>query len=203
MRVKCRFNLLFVLLLPCLLAAILSSCKKGGSEVTAPYIASIHDAIDTPAIKAYLSSHTTLDTIVLNNVKKSDSTQLRYMLVPLARGDSSHNPHPTIDSGVVFNYSLRILSRNSAGAIIDSVGTPGYSVSPLNETLPGISEGIQYLHRGQRILLFLPSSLGFRDNPTDVTYNMLTGAQKVTIVPANSILIFDITLTGVTRLLVP
>ncbi len=182
----------------CFISALLASCSKGGNEITAAYNPIPHDAIDVPLIEGFLASHSILDTIHLNHVKKSDSTQLRYMIVPNPRGDSSRNHQPTLDSGVVFNYTLRRLSK--PGTIIDSVGTPGYSVTPLSQTLPCLVEGIKYLHRGQRILLFVPSSLGFRDNPTDVTYNLITGEQRTTTVMPNSVLIFDITLTHISRL---
>ncbi len=203
---SCMKNRNYLYLYLCLAACALSvlllpSCTKNlAGSVTSAYVAGPHDAIDTPLIKAYLASHTTLDSVKLTNVKKSDSTQLRYMIVLPARGDSSHNPQPKQDSGVVFNYSIRIMANNKAGRVIDSVGAPGYTVSPLNQTIRGLTEGLQYITRGERILLFMPSSLAFRDNPTDVTYNLLTGGQRTTTVPPNSVLIFDVTLTRVTKL---
>lgn|GEM_PF-824838 len=191
--------LIFTLLAGSLLSGLFFSCSKSSNSLTGPYIAAGHDAIDTVAINKFLAANTMLDTIHLK-VVKSDSTQLRYMIMTPVRGDSSHNSKPTRDSAVVFNYSLRVLKNGKAGPIIDSVGAPGYRVSPLKETLTCFTEALQRIPRGYRILLFVPSSLGFRDNPTDVTYNRLSGAQQITIVPANSVLIFDVTLTGVQKL---
>lgn len=190
---------IFTLMATCLFPVLFFSCSKSSNSLTDPYIASGHDAVDTVAINKYLLTNDMLDTIHLK-VVKSDSTQLRYMIIKPNRGDSSHNSIPTRDSAVVFNYSLRVLKNGKAGPVIDSVGTPGYRVSPLKETLSCFAEGLERIPRGYRILLFVPSSLGFRDNPTDVTYNRLSGAQQITIVPANSVLIFDVTLTGVQKL---
>lgn len=197
-RKSVRLNI-FLMLAASLISVSLLCCSKGANSITAPYIAAGHDAIDTVAINKFLSTTSMLDTIHLHIVK-SDSTQLRYMILKPLRGDSSHNSKPTRDSAVVFNYSLRVLKGGKAGPVIDSVGAPGYRVSPLRETLACFTEGLQRIPRGYRILLIVPSSLGFRDNPTDVTYNRLSGAQQITIVPANSVLIFDVTLTGVHKL---
>lgn len=195
---KPSFLTFYLLITICFISTLLASCTKGGNDITAVYNPIPHDAVDIPVIEKFLAANSRLDTIVLNHVKKSDSTQLRYMIVPNPRGDSSRNHQPTLDSGVVFNYTLRRLSK--PGTLIDSVGAPGYSVTPLSQTLPCLVEGIKYLHRGQRILLFVPSSLGFRDNPTDVTYNLITGEQRTTTVMPNTVLIFDVTLTRISRL---
>lgn len=189
------------------LLVTIGSCTKNGNSITAPYNATIHDSTDAPRIRAFLATKPVVYNSGQGNVqltgmsRDSINSMLYFKHIP----PDSANHRPTLDSGVVFNYSLRLLmhdskrGRDTLGKVIDSVGVPGYTVSPLSETLPAISRGLQNIRRGERIVLVVPSSLGFRDNPTDVTNNLLSGGQATTTVPANSILVFDITLVRLRR----
>lgn len=195
------------------LLVTIGSCTKNGNSITATYNATIHDSTDVPRIRAFLATKPIVYNSGQGNVQltgMSRDSMLFFKHVPPDSGKHCPtldlgNHCPTLDSGVVFNYSLRLLThdskrgRDTLSKVIDSVGVPGYTVSPLSETLPAISRGLLHINRGERIILVVPSSLGFRDNPTDVTNNLLSGGQATTTVPANSILVFDITLVRLRR----
>ncbi len=187
------------------LLVTIGSCTKNGNSITATYNAAIHDSADAPRIRAFLSTKPVVYNSGQGNVQLTGMSRDSMLYFKHVPPDSAKNLPPTLDSGVVFNYSLRLLmhdskrGRDTLGKVIDSVGAPGYTVSPLSETLPAISRGLLHINRGERIILVVPSSLGFRDNPTDVTNNLLSGGQATTTVPANSILVFDITLVRLRR----
>ncbi|HHX81860.1 MAG TPA: FKBP-type peptidyl-prolyl cis-trans isomerase [Pseudomonadaceae bacterium] len=68
------------------------------------------------------------------------------------------------------------------GTIFDSSVDRGEPLSfPLNGVIPGWTEGLQLMSVGDKYRLFVPSELGYGSNP-------------VSIIPANSVLVFDVEL---------
>lgn len=85
---------------------------------------------------------------------------------------------PTVCSQIAFSYTGRLTS----GHIFDQAATP--IVSPLSQLITGFKNGIPLIKAGGKIRLFVPPSLGY-------------GPNTVGDIPANSVLIFDVTLAGV------
>lgn len=84
---------------------------------------------------------------------------------------------PTTCNGVFVNYSGSLTN----GVVFDS----GNGVSfPLSNLILGWQEGLPLIGAGGSITLYLPPSLGY-------------GANATGSIPANSILIFNITLLGI------
>lgn len=84
---------------------------------------------------------------------------------------------PNVCNFVVVGYEGRLLN----GTIFDST-TPGNAVRfQLNQLIPGWQAGIPLINGDGSITLYLPSPLGY-------------GSRAAGSIPANSILIFDITL---------
>jgi len=172
------------------------SCSLNNTNPTNTYNAAYHDSIDAKVIDTFIQHHPVLAGITLNKIVKS-STGLRYQII----SDSVNAVKPTNYSNVTFSYSIRIPGVAGTKGLIDTVpsslSNAGYNVNPLGNTISGISEGLQYIHKGGHILLFIPSSLGFKDQ--SVNYSYLQGNQTTIVytVPPNSVLIYNITLTQV------
>jgi hypothetical protein len=160
-----------------------------------PYNYAQHDSIDGKVIDTFIQHHPILAGISLNHVVTS-TTGLRYQIV-LDTGKIA----PNKNSNVTFSYSLRIPGVAGTNGIIDSVpsvlSNVGYNVNPLSNTISGLVEGIQYIHNGGHILLFIPSALGFQDQSVNFSY--LQGNQTTVLytVPPNSVLVYNLNLTSV------
>ena len=99
---------------------------------------------------------------------------LRYKIVSPGTGD-----YPKATDTVTVNYSGRLVD----GSIFDSsVKHGGKPVDiALDQVIPGWTEGIQKINKGGKIILFVPSGLGYGDD----------GRPGI---PPGSTLIFDIEL---------
>ena len=100
---------------------------------------------------------------------KSTSSGLYYVITT-----AGGNEHPTIYSTVTVAYKGYLLN----GEVFDEnlVFT-----SPLSSLIPGWKEGIPLIGNGGKIKLLVPSALGY-------------GSSEAGSIPANSVLVFDITL---------
>jgi FKBP-type peptidyl-prolyl cis-trans isomerase FkpA len=84
---------------------------------------------------------------------------------------------PTVCNRVVVSYEGKLVN----GTVFDSNASIDFG---LNEVITGWANGIPLIKPGGRILLYIPPYLGY-------------GNQAQGNIPANSILIFDVTLTAV------
>lgn len=101
---------------------------------------------------------------------------LRYKVVRGGEGKS-----PTDNDVVLVNYTGRlangqIFDQNPQGAM------------PVNDVVPGFSEGLKLMQRGGKYRLWIPAKLGYGANPPA---DPRTGQP---ILPANSDLVFDVEL---------
>ena len=140
-----------------LFVAALSSCKKDG--ITPAQQAAKDDA----AIQAYISAN--------NITATKDPSGVYYQVITPGTG-----AYPNVNSLISVNYTGKLLN----GTVFDS-GT--ISSTALNTLVKGWQYGIPHINTGGRILLLIPSALGY-DN----------AAQQG--IPANSVLIFTVDLTG-------
>jgi FKBP-type peptidyl-prolyl cis-trans isomerase FkpA len=151
------------LLLLSLLIIGFSSCKKDSSTFNAAAQAATDDAL----IKTYIST---------NNINATkDASGLYYSVVTPGSG-----AYPTASSTVSVNYSGQLLNG--------SVFSPLSSLtSPLSGLIKGWQIGIPHINAGGRILLIIPSALGYGNSSPG------------TSIPANSVLVFTIDLISFTN----
>jgi FKBP-type peptidyl-prolyl cis-trans isomerase FkpA len=101
----------------------------------------------------------------------ADSRGFFYKILDEGGGD-----HPNVCSGIVVTYSLKLTN----GSEVDKGTQVPWDLSNL---IVGWQEGIPFIAKGGSIMLYLPPSLGY-------------GAKQAGPVPANSILVFNITLNS-------
>src|SRR5258708_17864762 len=147
----------YILLLILFITA-LSSCKKDATFDPAKQAAT-----DDAAIQAYVKTN--------NITATKDASGLYYQVITPGTGN-----YPTKNSLISVNYTGKLLN----GTVFDS-GT--ITSSALSGLIQGWQIGIPHINTGGRILLLIPSALGYR--------NAASGS-----IPANSVLVFTIDLTG-------
>ncbi|HEY4197663.1 MAG TPA: FKBP-type peptidyl-prolyl cis-trans isomerase [Mucilaginibacter sp.] len=146
------------ILLLALFIVAFSSCKKENSFDPAKQAAT-----DDAAIQAYIKAN--------NITATKDPSGVYYQVITPGTGN-----YPNINSLISGAYSGKLLN----GTVFDS--------GPLdNDVLSGFIQGwqigIPHINTGGRILLLIPSALGY-------------GNTAKTGIPANSVLIFTVDLTG-------
>jgi FKBP-type peptidyl-prolyl cis-trans isomerase FkpA len=147
----------YILLLT-LFIATLSSCKKD-----APFDPVKQAATDDAAIQAYIKAN--------NITATKDTSGLYYQVIAAGTG-----VYPTINSLVTINYSGKLLN----GTVF---GSGAITNNPLSGFIDGWKIGIPHINTGGRLLLLIPSALGYG--------NRANGS-----IPANSVLIFTVDLIG-------
>jgi len=147
----------YLLLLSFVIVAI-SSCKKDSFDATK------QAATDDAAIQAYLKANS------ITAIK--DPSGVYYEVVTPGTG-----AYPTATSTVSVNYSGKLLD----GSFFAPSGST-IAATSLTSLIKGWQYGIPHINVGGRIVLFIPSGLGYGDSSP--------GAG----IPANSVLIFTIDL---------
>ena len=145
------------LLLFTLFVATFSSCKKDS------FSASAQAAADDASIQAYMHAN--------NITATKDASGLYYEVITPGTGD-----YPNINSTITVNSTGKLLN----GTVFDT--ETGLSI-PLSSVIQGWKIGIPHINTGGRILLLIPSALGYG--------NQVSGG-----IPKNSVLIFTIDLLG-------
>ena len=138
--------------------AAFSSCKKENSFDPVKQAAT-----DDAAIQAYIKAN--------NITATKDPSGLYYQVITAGTGD-----YPTANSLITGSYTGKLLN----GTVFDS---GPISNAALTSFIPGWQIGIPHINTGGRILLLIPSALGYG--------NAASGS-----IPANSVLIFTVDLTG-------
>ena len=145
------------LLLLAVSVAVLSSCSKDSFDPAK------QAAKDAAAIQAYISA---------NNISATkDPSGVYYQVITSGTG-----AYPTVNSLITVNYTGKLLN----GTVFDS---GSINSTALNSLVKGWQYGIPHINTGGRILLLIPSALGYG--------NSAQGS-----IPANSVLIFTVDLTG-------
>jgi FKBP-type peptidyl-prolyl cis-trans isomerase FkpA len=146
----------YILLLTLFIGAF-SSCKKDSFDPAKQAVT------DDAAIQAYIKTN--------NITATKDPSGLYYQVITPGTGG-----YPTVNSLITVAYTGKLLN----GTVFDSGNIPS---SPLSGFIQGWKIGIPYINTGGRILLLVPSALGYGN----------TAKQGI---PANSVLIFTVDLTG-------
>jgi FKBP-type peptidyl-prolyl cis-trans isomerase FkpA len=145
------------LLLVTLFIVTFSSCKKDDFDPAKQAI------IDDAAIQAYIKAN--------NITATKDQSGLYYEVVTPGTGD-----YPNANSTITVNSTGKLLN----GAVFD---TESSLTIPLASVIKGWQIGIPHINTGGRIVLLIPSALGYG--------NTITGS-----IPKNSVLVFTIDLLG-------
>jgi FKBP-type peptidyl-prolyl cis-trans isomerase len=146
-----------IILLLAVFIAAFSSCSKDSFDPTK------QAAKDDAAIQAYIAAN--------NITATKDPSGVYYQVITAGTG-----AYPTVSSLISVNYTGKLLN----GSVFDS-GT--ISATALSTLVKGWQYGIPHINTGGRILLFIPSALGY-------------GNTANTGIPANSVLVFTVDLTG-------
>lgn len=145
------------LLLLAFFALVFSACKKGSTSVDA----SAQAAADDAKIKAYIAAN--------NITAVKDPSGLYYQVLSPGSGATA-----TINSTVRVAYTGKLLD----GTQFD---TNANFTTALTAVIQGWQIGIPFIKPGGRILLLVPSALGY-------------GSTVSGSIPANSVLVFTIDL---------
>ncbi|CAH1549792.1 peptidylprolyl isomerase [Vibrio rotiferianus] len=118
---------------------------------------------------------------LLENGKKegviTTESGLQYLVLEAGTGDV----HPTANSKVKVHYHGTLID----GTVFDSSVNRGEPISfGLNQVIKGWQEGLQYMVVGEKIRLFVPSTLGY-------------GKSGSGPIPPASVLIFDVELLDI------
>jgi len=102
---------------------------------------------------------------------------LQYEIVKKADG-----PQPKADDVVTVHYEGKLTD----GTVFDSSIERGTPIDlPVGGVIPGWVEGLQLMHVGEKVKLYIPAELAY-------------GAQSPSpAIPANSVLVFDLELIGI------
>lgn len=118
---------------------------------------------------------------LLENSKKegviTTESGLQYLVLEKGTGDV----HPAANSKVEVHYHGTLID----GTVFDSSVERGEPITfGLNQVIKGWQEGLQYMVVGEKIRLFVPSTLGYGKNGTGP-------------IPPASVLIFDVELLDI------
>ena len=108
---------------------------------------------------------------------KTTKSGLQYQILQEGKGKS-----PSANSNVRVHYEGRLLD----GTVFDSSVERGEPIEfPLNQVIPGWTEGLQLMKEGGKATLYIPSQLGYGEQGVPGT------------IPPHSTLIFDVELIEV------
>lgn len=108
---------------------------------------------------------------------KTTASGLQYEVVKAAEGKQ-----PGPDDVVTVHYEGRLTD----GTVFDSSIQRGSPIDlPVSGVIPGWVEGLQLMHVGEKVKLYIPSALAYGEQSPSPT------------IPANSVLVFDLELLGI------
>lgn len=151
------------------IALLSGSCLKKTSGCAYSEQNITASASEQQAVEDYLTSQSI--------TAEKHSSGMYYKIVSAGSGGSPH-----ICSQVQVSYSGKLTN----GTVFDSNTNFVYDLGALIE---GWKKGIPLIQKGGHILLYIPPSLGY--GASDIK-----NGSGVVVIPANSILVFDITLTN-------
>lgn len=152
-----------IFLLLALFAITFSACKKNDSSTTVD--PAVQAKIDDDKIVAYLAAN--------KITAQKDASGLYYVVVTPGSGTA-----PTVKSTITIAYTGKLLDDGSTFQTL-----PNYT-DVLDNLIQGWKIGLPFIKPGGRIILYIPSALGY-------------GTVPKSGIPVNSVLIFTIDLRAV------
>ncbi len=148
---------------------LITSCSKKDQECNRQDSSVVASAAETQSVQTYLTNNGITGTT-------QHSSGFFYKITTVGTGAGVIN--------LCSNITIKYVGKLTNGTIFDQ--TPGVETRTfsLGGLILGWQKGIPLIKSGGKITLYLPPSLGY-------------GAQANGSIPANSILIFDIELLGV------
>lgn len=146
----------------------LASCSKNNGTPQPPFDAAAQAKIDDDAIKAYLVAHPTITA-----VKDLNHPELYYQVLQAGSGDPL-----TENSQIVVSYKGTNIKD------VEFQSTDNFSFKLSDNLIAGFKLAVSKLKNGGKILVFIPSALGY-------------GPYANGPLPPNSVLIFTITIKTV------
>ncbi|MEX8547745.1 MAG: FKBP-type peptidyl-prolyl cis-trans isomerase [Mucilaginibacter sp.] len=155
---------------------VFSACKKS-STTTPTFDPAVQAKIDDDKIQAYLKANPSITAT-------KDPSGLYYQIIAQGSGTA-----PTVNSNVRVAYRGTLLD----GTQFDTNANFSHKLGPTTDNngnivdlglIKGWQIGIPFIKPGGRILLIIPSALGYGNNPQSG-------------IPANSVLVFTIDLFAV------
>jgi FKBP-type peptidyl-prolyl cis-trans isomerase FkpA len=164
-----------ILLVLLLFAAYLSGCSKS-NDVAAQVKA--QGVIDDNLISTYLKSN----NLPVNRV---DTTGVCYVIDTLGTGNALYTSSTTVTVG----YTGTLLNKDgSLGIMFANSGTTFHPSFVLGDVIKGWQLGIPNVKQGGTITLYIPSRYAYGPYP-----------QAQVGLPANAVLIFNITIYNITN----
>jgi len=152
-----------------LLAVLTGGCLKKDNGCSYSQSNTVAPASEEQMIKDYLTANSISAT--------KHSSNMYYQIIDQGSGGS-----PDLCSQIVISYTGRLKS----GEVFDQSTN---AVFVLGSLIEGWKKGLPLIQKGGTIKLYIPPSLGYGNRDImDDNHNV--------IIPANSMLIFDITLTN-------
>ncbi len=167
-----------IFLLLALFTLAFSACKKGDNSTTTPVVdPAVQAKIDDDKIQAYLKANPSITAT-------KDASGLYYQIITLGSGTV-----PTVNSTVRVAYRGTLLDGtqfDTSANFSHKLGTTTDNTGKVVDQglIKGWQIGIPFVKPDGRILLIIPSALGYGNNPQSG-------------IPANSVLIFTIDLFAV------
>ncbi|WP_198172725.1 FKBP-type peptidyl-prolyl cis-trans isomerase [Hymenobacter ginkgonis] len=157
-----------LVLLWLLTAGLLTTACKKDTETAADYAAA-----DDATIQKYLTS---------NSITTAQKQSSGLYFIPVTT--NANAPLATVNQVVSILYTGQLLD----GTVFDGTAlrdnTPVSFILGVNSILPGITEGVSLMHKGDKAVLLIPSGLAY-------------GASSSSTVPANSVVRFEVELTDI------
>lgn len=155
-----------IFLLLAFFALVFSACKKSDTATTPTVDPAVQAKIDDDKIQAYLKANPSITAT-------KDASGLYYQVITPGSGTA-----PTVKSTITIAYTGKLLDDGSTFQTL-----PNYT-DVLANLIQGWKIGVPFIKPGGRIILYIPSALGY-------------GTVPKTGIPANSVLVFTIDLFAV------
>ena len=157
------------------LSITIVSCSKSSDKCTLTNIETTAPGAEVASVQNYLSA---------NGIQAvGDPHGFFYKIIAPGAG--------TFVSNLCSKVSVNYVGKLTNGNIFDQSPAGTAPTFTLGQVIYGWVKGVPLIAKGGRILLFIPPSFGYGANP------QRDGSGNI-VIPANSILIFDITLVDIT-----
>jgi peptidylprolyl isomerase len=161
-----KFRLLALLLLATG-SLLTSSCKK--DDAVPDYAAQ-----DDATISKYLTD---------NSITNAQKQQSGLYVIPVVANPTAAMPKPGEVVSVLFTGTL--LNGTAIYSTSQNDNMPVSFVSQQNQIIPGFDQGVSLMHKGEKVVLLIPSGLAFGPNGTGTT------------VPPNTVVRYEVELVDI------